>query len=121
MALPEPTVVLAALPVPEDAMKEGRLPLVFTAHIHGRMLEFEIAYNDFAHFFTLRIRSDGRDLVSGALMYGVDFCKPFQHIAELRGLRLVPFDMALKHSVITPENFGREVRLYYYSEREWRA
>ena len=46
-------------------------------------------------------------------MYGMDFCQPFQHIEELRGVKIVPFDMALRHTVLTPENFGQDVQIYY--------
>lgn len=114
ISLTRPLVTMTALPVPEEITKHDLLPLRFSCFIAQRYLHFEIAYNDYGHFFTLSIANDdGQPLVSGALQYGVDFCKPFQHIRELRGMHIVPFDIFLKHKVITPENFGREVLLYY--------
>jgi hypothetical protein len=107
-----PSVLVKALPVPQDAF--AQLPLKFSAQANERFLTFEIAYNDFAHLFTMTVfNEEGQELLTGALVYGMDFCEPFQYIEELRGLRIVPFDMALRHEALTPENFGQDVQLYY--------
>jgi len=104
---------IESLPIPDDVVI--RLPFTWKQRISGRFLEFTLYYNDFGKLFTLAVRDYmGDELCRTALAYGVDVLRMFQHIPELTGIHIVPFDAAFRYQRvgILRENLGKQVKLW---------
>lgn len=103
------------LKVPKSVQKAGRV--TWSEFLGARKLRFQLEWNEFGKFWVLSVWKDEVELVRTALQYGWDAFESFQHIPELRGLMLVPFDPGLSctEEGITRNNLGREVQLFWVS------
>jgi len=104
---------IQALPLPGDVVL--KMPYTWKQRISGQFLEFTVDYNNFGKFFTLAVRDyRGDELCKTALTYGVDALRMFQHIPEVTGIHIVPFDPAFRYLRvgIRTENFGNSIRLW---------
>jgi len=104
----------------------GRLPVArgslpyqgFTTEIDGKDYDFRLRANDDYDFVTLSMAYQGEYLVyEKRVTYGEDLLSGVVDSA-VRNLHIIPLDPSGACSDVTPDNLGREVRLYAYKEEE---
>lgn len=101
------------LHIPRGVQRSGRV--TWTEFIGTRRFQFRLEWNELGKFWVLSIWHNDTELVRSALQYGWDFLESFQHIPELSGIVLIPFDpgLACMEEGITRHNLGREVQLFW--------
>lgn len=116
MPTARPIVHWSALAIPADAGK--RCPLRWEQFLGSRRFGFVLEWNAVGGFFVLAIWSRDSEIIRVPLQYGWDALDRFQHIEELRGIMLVPFDPSLAEMEkgITRDNLGRTVLVFYLAK-----
>lgn len=107
---------LNALSIPAVPARYG--PISWNQYLGRRLFSFILEWNEYAGMFILAIRDGESELVRTALQYGWDALERFQHIPQLRGVSLVPFDPSLSgmESGVTFGNLGRTIFVFYKAE-----
>lgn len=108
----------SALAIPSDAGK--RCPLRWEQFLGRRRYGFVLEWNHVGEFFVLAIWNRDSEIVRVPLQYGWDALDRFQHLEEVRGIMLVPFDPALAEMArgITRDNLGRTVLVFYLARED---
>jgi len=109
-----------ALAIPTRAGRQ--VPIRWEQFLGRRRYSFVLEWNELGRFYVLAIWQREHEIVRTALQYGHDALERFQHIEEIRGIMLVPFDPALAEmeAGITRDNLGKTVRVFYLAREDAR-
>ena len=100
-------------------VKVEKVPYKFSVKLSGRTFTFEIKYNDVGKFFTI----DLYDPENNPLAFGdpVRYGRPLFNAIEDQDFPIpviIPYCITSEDvSEVTPENFGKEVKLYLHDRR----